>query len=337
MLIWPRNYAALYFNSLAFIILGYTRLSGVTIGLVTGIIGGVEYIRIGHPWFACAHFSTMITPILLALLVDGAAHLVDRKSKVKRHEWSSWRVYVGLIPGVNLVMIGWILHKMASFKRQRAATARDYCAFVNTENDEESEGLDDKSQVIKELATQFKKCRIRYSKYGKEYYYIYCLKAFGSALPQFILQLAFTFRRGFCSDIFLVNCLGNIISFTTASTNVFYLLPKKYEEPLPDLFPILERIKLMIMFTFTNLSRMYVMVYLATHTRFWTYLLYILICALNFVLALDDELVKNPKFTILSILFSPISPCIVSTQCKRTNPILLSLGMTMNLVPFLIN
>ena len=95
MLIWPRNYAALYFNSLAFIILGYTRLSGVTIGLVTGIIGGVEYIRIGHPWFACAHFSTMITPILLALLVDGAAHLVDRKSKVKRHEWSSWRhVYI---------------------------------------------------------------------------------------------------------------------------------------------------------------------------------------------------------------------------------------------------
>ena len=59
----------------------------------------IKFNSIGHPWFACAHFSTFFTPVLLAYVVDKVAALIDGKTKVKRHEWNSWRVYAGLIPG----------------------------------------------------------------------------------------------------------------------------------------------------------------------------------------------------------------------------------------------
>ena len=141
---------------------------------------------IGHPWFACAHFSTFFTPVLLAFVVDTAAYLVDRKTKVNRHQWNSWRVYAGLIPGVNLLVIGYIILKMHRPRLERLYILRQYLKLVNipVDDEEESTELNGKGgqEAIKEMAVNFKDYRNEYSLYGSEYYYIYCLKAFAGAL-----------------------------------------------------------------------------------------------------------------------------------------------------------
>ena len=192
-----------------------------------------KFNSIGHPWFACAHFSTFFTPVVLAYVVDKVAALIDGKTKVKRHEWNSWRVYAGLIPGVNLIVIGYIIVKMHRPRQDRLYISREYFKLAKKEVDdevEESAELNGEGQAIKEMAKKFKDYQNEYSFYAREYFYIYCLKAFAGALPQFILQLAFTFRRGFCSDMFILNSFGNLISFTMASVNVFYFLSKKYDD-----------------------------------------------------------------------------------------------------------
>mgnify|MGYP001207671536 CR=1 FL=1 len=105
-------------------------------------------------------------------------------------------------------------------RQERLYISRQYLKLVNkpVDDEEESTELNGKGQeAIKEMAMKFKDYRNEYSLYGSEYYYIYCLKAFAGALPQFILQLAFTFRRGFCSDIFVLNSLGNLMSFSMTS------------------------------------------------------------------------------------------------------------------------
>ena len=256
--------------------------------------------------------------------------MVGYFSKTGPKPWTHWRVYLALVPGLNIFILGWYVVKLFKPKWYKAHLSRLYLELPK-ENAKKDEVL--------RLASELRQSKVEYSSLGREYFYSHGLRGFGSNLPQLIMQLAFVFRTGFCSDWFFVVFFGDMYSLTFVSIQVFYFLPRKYFDPIPDIIPYWQMVKLFVMFMLSNLARMYTLVYLATYTRHWTFLFYVIICLFNLALSMD-ELKKNPKYTTLFILFSPISPCILPSQCKTADSILLSLGITLTLlpyVPFLVN
>ena len=312
--------------------------------------------------FGYANFATLFTPLLIAWLLDFLSFIVGKRCKTSKSARERIRVYLALIPGVNTFVILWYGWKIFMTKLIRAKIVQDYSNIVTIENEDctkeienltlntttsEEDPMTEKKEfdpnsrpetrdAISNLAIDYKRNHEEYSVYSREYFYSHILRGLAGNVPQIVLLLAFFFRRGFCSQISVITVFTNLISFTFSSVHAFYYLPRKHFESLPWNLGLSRSYKLYPMFWFANLARLYVLVFLATYTRYWTSVLYLSICLVNLILSLD-ELKKNPKYTILFILFSPVSPCVVTSQCKTASPFLLSLGITLNLVPYVID
>ena len=325
----------LVYQARAFAFIGFVRAFATFGEYVTDIVYGIELFQIGHPLFGSAHFATLFTPLLLALLIDFLSSIVGYSCKTsKRCTRDRLLVYVALIPGLNILVMLWYAWQIFMTKMIRAKIVQDYSNAIRSDTVPNTN--EETRDIISNIAIDYKKNHDDYSTYSREYFYSHCLRGFAGNVPQIILLLAFSFRRGFCSTTSVITVLTNLISFTFASTSAFYYLPRKHLESLPWILEIKNSLKLVPMFWFANLARLYVLVFLATYTRYWTSLLYLSICLVNLLLSLD-ELKKNPKYTLLFILFSPISPCIVTSQCKTASPVLLSLGIILNLAPYVID
>ena len=242
--------------------------------------------------FGYANFATLFAPLIVAWLIDFLSFIIGKCYKTSKSTRERFRVYLALTPGVNFFVILWYGWKILMTKVIRARIVQDYSNIVTIENDNKDftdctndiENIalsttseeDDKREfkpkstsetrdAISNLAIKYKRNHEEYSTYSREYFYSHCLHGLAGNVPQIVLQLAFLFRRGFCSDNTVIVVLANLISFTLSSTNAFYYLPRKYFETIPWNLELKHSFKLYPMFCFANLARLYVLVFLVAY------------------------------------------------------------------------
>ena len=304
---------------------------------------GVYYA--GHPYFEIAFNTTIFIPFLLGVIIDLLTFVIGKMAKTGSHRQTinHWRVYLALIPGLQVFVLFWYVRKIYIARFRRAKLVYEYSKNVRTKNSIEGiEEQEQNSQITAEkrdkvlsIAERYKQCKEDYSTYAREFFYIFCLIGFGQDLISSVLFMAFGLRTGLNLFGVIAFC-SSMVKFTYSTVNLFYYLPRKYLESIPFNIPSKCKWRLRFAFFFSNIARVYVLVFLATYVRYWIYVFYITICLMNMFLS-RGELKKNPKFTILFIIFSPISPCIVPTPCKIASPFLLSLGLTLNLIPLVLS
>ena len=259
--------------------------------------------------------------------------------------WKFFRFYFSLTPVFNNISLIWYIWKLSSFTKPQFV--RQYSEVVNVKSQEETdnEGIElremssneTKGKVLS-IAQKYRYSKEEYSTYAREFYYILVLIGFGQDIPQLVLEVAFVFRDDVSGTIWYWAAIPNVIGFTIASVNIFYLLPRKHFEFVPYSIPWSESLKFGFLLFFANISRLYGLIYFFTFAK-WshecTWVIIVVLLLLNLLLAFcaTDELNRNPEFTTLFIIFNLISPCISPTQCKTASLYQASLGIMLAILP----